>query len=669
MYKILHKLVILILAIAVFGVSLLYESNFSVTEAKKRENQIIVGTEVSVNVNRSGQNVILREGDVLQEGDIINTEDVAMTELFFSADGRLRLAADSRLLLSYQDAENSEFVFQLLDGRAWLNNRFSNASVNLLASGALIEPGQSIVYVEKDDDKALIYSHQSYLYVNFVEVNYVVQGVINYTSDRVVNSLLLPQGAQVTIFKSKLENNIDTIARLLFSKLIKEFQYSVFDKTKLRSDDWLDQNTELDDATSIRIVNERLSRIRDRGIEYQDLESLNYQIDQKMNEFANFLTFSDEKIAQRNLEFLYSYLFDSQYLFDTGKKEKAQNRLNEFESRADALIIEYGSDLKRQYDQKLLEEFRYLSFVSPNDSLYGLKEVLADMYIESLQGSDNEIDAKFAILSDQINTINFHASNNSQGLIKSAFESYMSDINSIFVNHEENLDQYVDLVQQQNQLLNNLFSKYADFYRLDFFKSKLAVENAYLDLLDEGQDKYEEIQTIILQRINFLRRLQEYFLDGDVPTIDAQNIVNLLINETDKLQLPSDVSVAVSKLFNERLRDFGIFHQFLNSPGYVNNSQKGITLRDRFERFKLEQGENISFEEVRQEVAAMDGRELDYEQGILIDDESDQNQEALIDEERITVNVNDVETESINEVDPNLNKTPRVRVPRVRPQQ
>ncbi len=599
MRNFLYNLFLIGLAALVFLGSLFYEDTFSVTEAKKRSNQAVVIGEL--NVNRDGEIVTIREGEALLAGDALSSGESDQQEIAYSEDGRLRLDADTRVEVAYLDEDEGEYIFELVEGRVWLNNLFSNADVNLLVPGAVINPQQSIAMVELSEGKSLIYSNTNNVFLNIVDVEYQPEGIINRHSELVANSLLLPQGTQATVFETKVAENLDAISQLLFSKMIKEFSYGVFDRNRLRNEDWLTENLDRDLTLSLRVKNDRLKRIRNRGLQYVTLDSNNYKFNQSAKGFYNLLTFSSERVGERNLDFLYSFLYDAQYLFDVGRADEATRRLNEFSRLAQELILEYGDSLKEQYDERVYDEFEYLSFVNPSDSLFGLKNVLAGIYKQSIAGSDDEVAIRFSFLTDKANTLNFHAENNSFSLVDRVYEEYMQEFDELLEGRRSDLEDNAELLQRQNQILNNLFIQYPEFYRFPLFLRKIDVEDAYLDLLAEGPDKWEEMQTIVNQRISFLRLLQQFFLDEEVPVEDARKIVSLLLTEIDNLTLPKDLQVAVSQYFNERLKDFGVFHKFINSPEYVNSRQKGDDYQERFETYKAEQGTTVTLDDLLEE--------------------------------------------------------------------
>ena len=291
-------------------------------------------------------------------------------------------------------------------------------------------------------------------------------------------------------------------------------------------------------------------------------------------------------MAQRDFKRALSYLNDSEYLYSVGRNNEAKARFNVYQSQINQVVANYGPKFKKQADTELTNRLHYLSFVSPSDNLYQLKTQLLSAYENSLKGSTQELAQDFRSLTDKLNVLNYYASNKDFKLIQSVFNKYFIQINGIISANKNKLIADPSLLRRQVQLLDNLFIQYPQFYRVDFFKALLLVEDQYLDLLKVNSNKYEEMQTFILRRIDFLQKLQTFFLNGEVPLHDAKNIIALLITEIDKLRLPTDLQVGVTKLFNERLASFAVFNRFLNSEEYVNSSFIGRTYSDRFAAFK-----------------------------------------------------------------------------------
>jgi hypothetical protein len=602
--RIFHGLILVATAGAVFMGSFVYEENFLHTSSSQKVDQLWLKTSGKALVSRMGKDINLGNGGQLNLGDILSTQDSSDLVINFAKDGELRLDKGTKVLVSAVSEQGVGYVFKVLEGRVWLENAYSNADVNLLVDGAVVFPGQSSVYVKVYSGRADISVSQNDAVLGLIATDFKGKKLIDENAGEVINKLYLPQGTMVSVSADKVKENRETIGKLLYSKLVKEFNYSIFDKSELISDLWLSKNVERDSVLAAKIRDERLKDIRTRGVKYSTLEDSNYKIDQTLRDVSNALTFSDKKVGQRNLDALYDLLYDSQYLFDYGRKDEAQERLNTFNSMANQLFLIYGDELKKQYIERVRDEYEYLSFANPGDSLFELRQVLEKIYLDSIKGSALELNMKFVFLTEKISTLGFFAENNDLKNIKKTFDEYMVSFKELMAKNQQYVSNNIVFIQRQNQALDNLFFQHASLYRQNYFTNKLFIENKYLSLLPAGKDKPEEIQGVISQRIDFLRRLQNFFLDGEVPLVDAQNILALLFSEISKIELPANYLVAVTDLFNERLANYGVFSRFLNSPEYVSSSVRGSTPRQRFEQFKADNQQVISIEDLRKEFSA-----------------------------------------------------------------
>jgi hypothetical protein len=664
-----HGLVLMALAGGLFLGSFFYEGNFLSTLASQKPDQLIVRTDgKAITVNRAGQDINLENGGQVGVGDVIASMDLEDLTINFAKDGELRLDKQSKVLISAVGSDNHTFVFKVIEGRVWLQNSFSNVDVNLIVDGAAIFPGQSVLYVNVVNGRSDVSVQVNDAVIGLISTDFNGNKLLNENSPEVINKLYLPQGTMVSVSADKVRDNQETIAKLLYSKLVKEFNYSIFDRTQLITDLWLSKNVERDNALTSRIRNERLKKIRTRGLKYSSLDASNYKIDQTIRDLSNSLTFSGERVGQRNLDALYDLLYDAQYLFDYGRKEEAQERLNTFSAMANQLFAVYGEGLKKQYVERVRDEYEYLSFASPSDSLFGLRQVLEKIYLDSIKGDDQELAMKFVFLTEQLTSLGYFAENKDYKNLKDTFDQYMVSFKDLTQKYQKEITADITFVQRQNQALDNLFVQYASLYRQTYFTNKLYVENKYLSLLPATKDKPEEIQSVIAQRIDFLRRLQNFFLDGEVPLVDAQNILALLFSEISKIELPADYKVAVTGLFNERLQDFGIFSRFLNSPEYVSSTVRGSTPRERFEQFKLDNEQDLSLEEIREELSTLAGGENELDLGVIPPDEGAVIIEPVINEEVVTTDIDGNVTVTENEVptDTSTETTTKPKVPRVK---
>ncbi len=610
MKKIFGKFVLgVLMAVLAGGIvmgSFYFEGNFVSVMALPRGNQAIVRINSTDTISMQHDNEEWQKvgnGSTLRIGDIVKTDKVNNSQINFGSDGVMRLGDQTSVQLTFLDEEKAQYTFKILSGRVWLNNLFSNADVNVFFDGGVVFPGQSVSYYRVNSAQSEIYANQGNILLGFVDDQLAMNQLITENESKIINKLFVPQGTSAQVFADKVKNNKRTISKLLYSKLVKEFNYSVFDKVLLRTDAWLSNNVVQDSLLTSNIRDQRLKKIRTRGLKYVSLDAGNYKTDQFIQNLANALTFSSEKVGRRDLDALYDLFYDAQYLFDYGRTSEAEEKLTKFSSEANQLFTVYGDQLKAQFAARVKREYEYLSFVNPADSLYKLKQTLEKIYLSSIAGSSEELTMKFAFLSEKLGIMGFYADNIRFNDLKATFDDYMKSFKSITEQYKQNITANISLIQRQNQALDNLFMQYPQFYRQSFITSKLLVENKYLNLLPAGNDKAEEIQSVIAQRIDFLRKLQMFFLSGDVPIIDAQNIVALLFSEISRIELPAEYQSAVSKLFADRLQDYGVFSRFLSTPEYVNSSIRGATMQERFDEFRRNNVQSVTIEDLRNELS------------------------------------------------------------------
>lgn len=602
--KIGHGLILATMGAGLFAASLFYEQNIPKYVAQAQHGGVSLQTGgKSVEVQRAGASLRVGGGAQLEQGDVLVVGEVVDGLVMkFAADGELRLDKGAKVRIVALDDQKQIFVFEILAGRVWLQNVYSNASVNLRLPGAVILPGQSVVAVDVVDGRADVSVWENNAVLGLLSAaGEKVTGLLSEGGSDIINRLYLPEGTQVSVSGSKIASNREAVSKLLYSKLVKEFNYSVIDRSKLRDDVWLSENIRKDGEMLERVRQERLAKIRTRGVKYAALDSSNYKWDQTWRDFSNALTFSEKKVGQRNLDALYDLLYDAQYLFDYGRADEAKERLSSFTGMANQLFVIYGDDLKRVYTDRVKYEYEYLSFALPSDSLFQLRQVLEKIYLEAIRGQQSELSMKFAFLTEKLAVMNYYAERNDYKNIKNTFDEYMVAFKDLMARVQPGQLEHLLQLQRQNQTLDNLFAQYSAFYRQNYFTDKLFVENKYLSMLPLGKDKPEEMQSVIAQRIDFLRRLKNFFLRGEVPLIDAQNIMALLFSEIARIELPSDYQVAVSELFHQRLEDYGLFGRFLNSPEYVTSTSRGSTPEQRFEQFKEDNKQNVSIDELRRE--------------------------------------------------------------------
>ncbi len=587
----LKKTLTIVLAIVIFSLTFLIESAFSHGETFVAKTQILLSVPAnqSVIVTRKQQKQTIqgkKEFSLLQ-GDILETESATDAEVRFSETGLVRLGSQSAISVLLRDSEPESYILRLIKGRMWANNLYASSTLNILAGNAYLLPQRSIFDVSVDDEKTLVYAHKHALIVGLVRENFQTDraGIPVTDVKNFINSYLLPQGSQTIVYSGKVAEQSAIIQKLLYSKLVKEFPVSVIDPEQLGRDHWFQKNTDLDNKLLTEVGAKMLRYIRDRGLKVAKIHSFFYELGGSGLIFGNTLTFSDAKVVSRLLERLFDSFYDSQYLFVFGRLNEGEERLSFFKNLLDEATQKQNPLFREKLLGRLWREYQAMNFVGADEPLYSAKNTLTSILFTRFIRDGQSKQRLFQLLHDVMNNV-YDLAGKSPNLARQALDAeyfkYFNMIVSVAKGGPENLK---NLFAEENQVMDNLLRLYPEFYRDNIFDIKNRLEQEWLKLLPDGNDKNETKQTVIGNKIDFLRRLKDFFLQDKIPLDDTRRIVFRLFREAEDLQMSPAVAVAVNELFTKRLESFGVFFRFLNSPEYVSTPLYGATRQEQFNQF------------------------------------------------------------------------------------
>lgn len=589
------KIVTLLLALAVLAGTLFIESGLKIEAMTALEQEVMVvsGDQGSTLITEAGTETLSGERS-FNPGDTFQTSNGQTALVRFDNHAVIRLAPLSSLTFKLQSEEG--FVFELNQGQVWMNNLSSVSRVNLLAGGALIIPRRSSFDAQFDGQTTEVRVFSGQVNVGLVTDVYAVDRVASPRDETQVNSLLVAQGSRAVVSFSKVINNADLLRQLLYSKLIKEFQYSLMDPTLLVNDGWIVQNLQADKDLRNEISLEVRENITSRGLHYSSLDGFGYDLDKAMVGLSDALTFTDEKRTERRIQNIFEQLLDAQYLFEFGRNAEGQERIVLFSQLVKEGISQRGALFQKQSLDKIARSYAHLQFVLPIDSLFAAKVQLSDVMIAQLNSSEDAAIQKLGLIRDYMDYAYTLASTN-QLEARLSLENYFRRFQDFVKNEQTYLARNSRLLSEENQIMDNLLRQYPQFYQESFFTMKDFLEEEFLQLLPEGPAKNEERQTIISTKIDFLKQLQTFFLDEKVNLNDARLIAFRLINEIKDLQPEADLGV--SELFALRLKDYGTFLKFLNTTDVAQ--LRGSSPQIEYDSFLALQKEQLSLEQVIQE--------------------------------------------------------------------
>lgn len=595
MSKLLRKIMTVIFALAVFAGTLFIEGASKIEPVTALEMDVmVVPNEQGATVVSDGQTESVTGERVFEPGDTLQTSNNQLATIRFDNRGVVRLAPLSSLSFRLQDEEG--FVFELKQGQAWVNNLSTGSSVNILAGGALLLPRRASFDVKFDAETTTLRVFSSQVNVGLVTTDYPADSVVVFRDAQFVNSFLVAEGSQAVVSLKKVTDNADLLKKLLYSKLIKEFQYALMDPVALAKDSWVSQNRDSDRQLIGDISATKLGEINARNLKYGSLDSFSYDIDQSLRDISDVLTFTEEKRTDRLIQGMLDQLFDAQYLLAFGRGPEAQERITLFRRLVTEGMGEGGDLFQEKMFDRMRNEYAELYYVLPTDPLYNVKVTLSDLLIAHLNGTDEAMIEKLGLIRDYMNYA-YRLAPTHQLEARLSLQQYFSRFENFVKTEKSRLATASYLLSEENQIMDNLLRQYSQFYQDSFFAMKSFLEQERLKLLPEGNDKNEERQTIISTKIDFLKQLQSFFLAQKVALNDARLIATRLINEIKDLQPGGDVGVA--NLFALRLADYGNFLRFLYT---TNVSQlRGSSPQNEYDSFLRLQKEQLSIEQVIQE--------------------------------------------------------------------
>ena len=588
--KILKKFIVLLIVFAVFAGTLFVESGIEKETVVKVAKLVSLVPSESVTLQREGEVQDLTSEKKLKVGDKISTDSTQIANINFNSYGVIRIAPSSTVI--FRDEFDDGYFFELEKGKLWVNNMYTSSYLNVLAGGALMMPKRSVFDVAFDGVVTQVRSFSNHVNVGLVDLGFKTEKILHFKDDTLINSFLVAQGGKSSVYLSKVANNAEILKKLLYSKLIKEFQYSLMGEDVLITDKWVITNQGHDDVLLSSVEDNKSNKINSRGLKFASLDSLGYQVNQGLNNAADVLTFSGERRFERLMNNIFNHMLDAEYLYSFGRFSEAKERLNLFSVNIKSEFDKVSPEFKVMVMDKLRWYYSDLNYVLPNDDLYLVKVEISDLLLQMLGNSDEDVVEKLQLIRDYLNYA-YAIAETGELKAKLALDQYYGKIGDFIQRHKANLQNVKFLISEDNQIMDNLLRQYAEFYKDSIFAMKNFLENKWLDLLPDGTEKIEEQQTIIVTKIDFLKRLEKFFLEQEVTLADARKIVLRLINEIQDYETSAEVGV--SQLFALRLKDYGNFLRFLNSVDV--STLRGVSPRTKYKDFLAKQKEQVSIEQ------------------------------------------------------------------------
>lgn len=585
--KIGKKIITIVLAFILFGGSVFAEikQREQVEETKEEGLTISFG---EATVKRDNQNLHVTENSELMEGDIIFTSQNETAGISLN-EAKFQLSSNTSLRIASVTPAGLLVILQ--EGKIWINHQFALQPVHIQAGNVVFIPEKAHINLTFDGDKGNLLVYKNQVKVGLLNSTNALEKPLGSDDANIINSFLVSEKNQITFATSTIASQTEALTKLLYSKLVKEFQYGIIDSAKWENDQWLKENIKNDENLVNKKGQTLLEIIHQKNLHYSSLDAFGYQLNSAISRFASVLTFSDSKNFERLLTNIFAQLSDAEYLLVYGRTNEAKERLSFFQQSI-ADFIEQKPQARTLVLEKLNKSYHNLEFVLPDDPLYEAKNTLNDVIFSSRGNTAEDLMVRFRLLHDLTGSVSEMASKNA-ALARVTLDQYFKKLAEFLPKEKKLLSEKSSLLAEENQMVDNLFRRYAEFYQDSFFAQKYNLERQWLSLLPEGNAKNEERQTIISTKIDFLKQLQSFFLAQKISLQESRRIAFRLINEIKDLQPSNDVGV--KELFALRLKDYGQFLRFLNNTDVA--SFQNSSPQKRYEEFLAAQKEVITIEQ------------------------------------------------------------------------
>lgn len=590
--KILQKIITILLALVVFAGTTFYEQGLqSEKMVIAHVKPVVVANEKGASLVRAGTSSAVQSQMEMEVGDAVKTGENQTAVIAFARETELRLAPGSSVVFLGEDVDKNGYVLQVQQGRVWVDANQSTSTLNIVAGSAFLLPSKAVFDIAYDGASLRLQVFDSQVNVGLTATNFAPDKLYQSMSDIFINHYLVAEGNQTIVPNEKVSQNEDILRKLLYSKLIKEFQYNRFDPKILVDDEWIVANLKNDNDMLQGVAKDRLNKINERNLRVGSIEDLGYQMSKFVDGFANVLTFSDDRVAERKVNAVITHLLDAEYLLIYGRSTEASSRLNLFKQMFADQSAEGGEKVVSLLNVRLKEIYASLGFVLANDPLYTVKSTVGDMLLSSAVTSDDDLRDHFEYVRDYLNAA-IKVSPSSVALARTNLDNYYDRLNKLIASQSSQRVRLKSFVYEENQIFDNVLKQYSAFYMDSTFAKKHNLELEWLKFLPEGNEKNEERQTMVGTKIDFLKVLQAFVLNEKVSLSDAKPIAVRLINEIQDFKTEDEVGV--SELFKLRLQDYGQFLRFLNATDI--SSLPGVTMNDKYKSFQALQLEQVSIE-------------------------------------------------------------------------
>lgn len=578
MNKVIHQFVLALLSLSFVWVSLSWFSPVSGMEANSQSDVLIVfdtGAKVVLQRHGESQSQEISTTQIFHPGDSISSPDGSGVRLTFPGGGEMRLAGLTTIEFpSLLDVSNPDYRLVLKSGEAWITTQGASRPISLYALGGVVAYSQddSVDVLVKDNEVDVFAAKGP------VRLGVFLPLEILSSSVNLLNSILVTEGNQASVTLSNIQPKLE---KLLYSKLVKEFQYGPVSDQILTQNVWFQSQYAKDKDRRELLLKTLTSVIKDRGLFVSDPTSVFSSFSDYLHTARSFFTFDQNIRDIRLADEILVHLDDAIYYYATSQQDKGDARLKFFRGK---LQSTGDGALRALLVDAIWSRFEMYNIFSPQDgSLFPIRFELRNTLL-SLDTSGYHIGYSRAsqlvrsYLFDVSQSLHFDTSTS-----KNLLTSYFSAFHSLFTNYSPDIVKNPNILAEENQLLMQMYLKDPLFYQDSYFQNAFDLETQWLNLLPEGRDKNEENQTLVASKIDLMKKLRLFFFTDKISVHDATQVLFRLLSDISHALPQTDT--AVVQYFKDNLDAQQDFWQYVNSADFAESKTYGDTHKERFSAF------------------------------------------------------------------------------------
>lgn len=431
------------------------------------------------------------------------------------------------------DEENEVLSIELLEGSLVYGTLAGDFSVEVFTPFATVTSQKSAAWIQLEESELKVHSLQHPNLVSFV------------FEEEVQNALLIPTGTYIEVPQTKVT---PILSKLRLTKLSKEFPLFTFEFTELPEEIQTSYEQLQEDYEHMALSYlAELQSESDFGPPLEGFSGLFHRVSQKLREFLTFLPHAEAAyIASEQLQ-VTRYL-ESNLLY--GSPEDTD------------YWFTIWSDLSHSKEELILLE-KELFFVLPGDKLYPLKLAVSEQLKE---------EETLEFLQDRFNEIEQLLSQGNAAEAEEAYTAFQEEMKGLLRSGYFDAEEKLDELSREYLILEVLLRTHSQFYNVEDVVLLTEMEEAILLHSGKEEDLNEARQSFVQSRLRFLENLVDYVKANKVDVDTAVKLGTELLFEAEEYLNALTSEVAVQAYFEEKIEEYWLTVQFMDSPEFSSYS-------------------------------------------------------------------------------------------------